>query len=248
MLTIPNGWYIIFLSLKSRSFYRSKKTSLIIIEENNWPKITLLLPVLNESAVIWELLENIIRLEYNGNLEILILDDGSTDQTVAIAKDFLSKNKFPTKMDVQIIEKKNLLLSSLSSSSRGKFENLNRSLVIASGEIIGILDADAKLEKSALNKVVSEFRANRDIVGLQIPWIHRNKNESWLSKTFVTGVDIHQQILQPGRAQANFMLPTYGSGEFWKIKAIKSINGWQNVITEDIDLSYRIQLTGGKIM
>ena len=247
ILAIPNGWYIIFLSLKSRQYFKSRKATPSPIEKDKWPKITLLLPVLNESAVIWELLENVSTLEYNGELQVLLLDDGSTDQTINIAKSFLAKKSLPKKITLQIIEKSKVDTLSTNRISRGKFENLNRSLAIASGEILGILDADAKLEKTALNEIVSNFNSDRNIVGVQVPWKHRNKNEFWLSKTFVAGIDIHQQILQPGRAQLDVMLPTYGSGEFWKIETIRAMKGWQNVITEDIDLSYRIQLTGKKV-
>jgi cellulose synthase/poly-beta-1,6-N-acetylglucosamine synthase-like glycosyltransferase len=215
----------------------SKENKLIEIEK--YESISMLLPVLNEESQISELLGNMLMLEYPGDLEILLLDDGSTDETLNIAKTF--ETKFQEKSDIKF----HIVIKSAVDSlpSRGKFENLNRGLQIAKGNLIGIIDSDARLEKDALTLVAKSFAlSNDEVVGIQIPWIHRNRNESWLTKTFVTGIEIHQQIMQRGRSTMDVMIPTYGSGEFWLASSLKSVKGWNNVITEDIELSYRIQL------
>jgi cellulose synthase/poly-beta-1,6-N-acetylglucosamine synthase-like glycosyltransferase len=245
-INIPNGFYLIFISLKGRSLIK-KETQLKAnksIEIEKYQSISMLLTVLNEESQISELLDNMLMLEYPGDLEILLLDDGSTDETLNIAKTFATKFQDKSNIKFQIINKN--AVDSL--PSRGKFENLNRGLQIAKGTIIGILDSDARLEKDALTQVVKGFAlSNDEVVGIQIPWIHRNRNESWLTKTFVTGIEIHQQIMQRGRLALDVMIPTYGSGEFWLASSLKSVKGWNDVITEDIELSYRIQLKKEKV-
>ncbi|MFW9929559.1 MAG: glycosyltransferase [Candidatus Thorarchaeota archaeon] len=224
------------------------KESSLEYEENkksilNLPSFSLLLPVLNEESQIIGLLENMCNLIYNGNVEILLLDDGSSDSTLEKAMNFQKKLPQDSNRKLKIIQKPNPNLP-----SKGKFENLNRGLENSNGEIIGIFDADARLEEDSLTKVAFEFsNSTEHVVGIQIPWKHRNKDESWLTKVFVTGIDIHQQIMQKGRSEIGVMIPTYGSGEFWKKSALQLVEGWNDVITEDIELSYRIQLLDKKV-
>jgi len=63
---------------------------------DNYPNITLFLPVKNESEVIINKLEEILSMDYDKNLiSILIVDSGSTDHTALIASEFL-KSKILT--------------------------------------------------------------------------------------------------------------------------------------------------------
>ncbi|OLS20920.1 MAG: Beta-monoglucosyldiacylglycerol synthase [Candidatus Heimdallarchaeota archaeon LC_3] len=244
IINIPNGFYLIYISLKgkeaikTRAHINLKKMELT----SEFPSLSLLLPVLNEESQIIDLLDNMYSLEYPGELEILLLDDGSTDNTLKMSKPYEKEFRERKTTEFRIIERSN------SQESKGKFENLNRGLLVSKGHIIGIIDADARLEKDSLIKVTEAFvSSNENVVGIQIPWNHRNKGDSWLTKTFVTGIEIHQRIMQQGRSMIDVMIPTYGSGEFWLSSTLKSVKGWNNVITEDIELSYRIQLQNKKV-
>ena len=245
IINIPNGFYLIYLSLKGRkaiitkAHFNLQKTK----PNSEFPSFSLLLPVLNEESQIKGLLDNMYNLEYSGSLEILLLDDGSTDKTLKISKTYEEIFKKRNSSKFRIVERSNTF-----QESKGKFENLNRGLKSASGFIIGIIDADARLEKDSIIKVAEAFlTSDENVVGIQIPWNHRNKGDSWLTKTFVTGIEIHQRIMQQGRSLINAMIPTYGSGEFWLSSTLKSVKGWNDVITEDIELSYRIQLQNKKV-
>ena len=56
------------------------------------PAITVVVPVYNLADYVTDTVESVLSQSYSGNLSILILDDGSTDDSLAIAKKLAAKN------------------------------------------------------------------------------------------------------------------------------------------------------------
>lgn len=54
----------------------------------HWPTISIAIPTFNESANIQRCLDSVFRQKYPGKLEVFVIDDDSTDDTVAIAKKY----------------------------------------------------------------------------------------------------------------------------------------------------------------
>ena len=87
-------------------------------------KISIIIPTYNEENVIERKINNTLELEYEGNIDIIIVDSNSSDNTVQIAQ------KFKT---LKIIEEETRL---------GKTHALNRALKESTGEIVVITDAN----------------------------------------------------------------------------------------------------------
>jgi cellulose synthase/poly-beta-1,6-N-acetylglucosamine synthase-like glycosyltransferase len=118
--------------LSKPSFYSS----------NFHPSVTLLFAAHNEEKVLAEKLENCLALEYPRELlQILIVDDGSTDQTVEIAKSY-------TNQGVELI-------SSL--TRRGKLSAQTDALPYVRGEIVLFSDADNFYPSNVLQMVAKYF-------------------------------------------------------------------------------------------
>jgi ABC-type multidrug transport system fused ATPase/permease subunit/GT2 family glycosyltransferase len=88
----------------------------------NWPAVSIIVCARNEEAVIEECLESLERIDYPG-LEIIVCDDGSTDETAEIARRFRCRV--------------------LKLSNVGLAAARNAGAAAASGEIVAFLDADA---------------------------------------------------------------------------------------------------------
>ena len=110
-------------------------------------KLSIIIPTLNEADYLTGTLSSIIVNKcYENKPEIIVVDSGSTDNTVDIARPLVDKL---------------ILLKSLSS---GKWEALNKGAEISSGEILLFLDADTVVPKE-YDKEIEMVFMNKNIVG-----------------------------------------------------------------------------------
>jgi cellulose synthase/poly-beta-1,6-N-acetylglucosamine synthase-like glycosyltransferase len=106
------------------------------------PKITIMVPACNEERCLGKTVKSLLMLNYpRKKVQIIIIDDGSTDRTLEIARRF-------EKYGVKVLTKPN----------GGKGTALNLGLKHATGEFVGCLDADAVVEPDALLKMLGYFK------------------------------------------------------------------------------------------
>ncbi len=111
------------------------------------PRLSLVIPVHNENEGIVKKLENSVRLDYpKDKLEILVVDDGSTDNTYQLVENFLQKNSTQTEIRLLSLPKWS-----------GKASALNYAWTQCTGEIVAMTDADITLEEDAIQKIVRNF-------------------------------------------------------------------------------------------
>ena len=101
-------------------------------------KISVIIPIFNEEKTISRTINSILSSKYTKK-EIIAIDNGSTDNTKSILKSFGKKIKI-------CYEPK-----------KGKANAINRGLLVASGEIIVIIDADTVIEKHAFSNIIKPF-------------------------------------------------------------------------------------------
>ena len=140
--TIFLGLYtaiVYFLTLlENREVINRKKNSLL----KRYPKVAIIVPCFNEEKNISQTITSLIGLNYPKNkLEIIIVDDGSTDSTYQKAKLF-EKYEF-----VRVFHKEN----------GGKFSALNYGIKKTKAKFVGCLDADSFVEPDSLKKVMAYF-------------------------------------------------------------------------------------------
>lgn len=106
------------------------------------PKVTFVVAAYNEEKVITQKIENTLELDYpKEKLQIIIVSDGSDDDTATIAKSYSDKGIFA----MHIPER------------QGKSAALNRALQKAEGEIILFSDANNDFNKQAVKELVKHF-------------------------------------------------------------------------------------------
>lgn len=110
------------------------------------PKISIIIPVHNERAIIREKIENTLSLDYPENKrEVLIISDGSTDGTGEVVRDYLDRG-------VRYHEL---------AGRNGKAAALNAGLQEASGSLIFFSDASILIAKDAIRSMVARFSDER---------------------------------------------------------------------------------------
>ncbi len=203
------------------------------------PAVTIQLPVFNERYVIERLIDNIVLMDYPADkLQIQVLDD-STDDTSAIARDM-----------VQAYKEKGIPIEYVHRSNREGYKAgaLRDGLQFTSGEFVAIFDADFLPRPDFLKLTIPYFLDGKTGV-VQTRWEHINDDYSLLTKLQAFLLNTHFTIEQSGRQSGNYFLQFNGTAGIWRRKTIEDAGGWEaDTLTEDLDLSYRAQLKGWKIV
>ena len=204
----------------------------------NWPPVTIQLPIFNEKYTIERLLRAVARLDYPaGALQIQVLDDSTDDTADLVSR--LVRSYRSQGIDMQLLHR---------SDRRGfKAGALRDALPSATGELIGIFDADFVPAPDWLRRTVPSFRDSR-MGCVQTRWGHTNRKYNSLTQAEALAIDGHFLVEQTARSGNGLFLNFNGTAGLWRRACIQQSGGWQtDTLTEDLDLSYRAQLQGWKI-
>ena len=127
--------------------------------------LTILIPVYNTEKYIKRCLDSLIDESIIDNIEILIVSDGSKDNSILIAKDY--EKKYPN--SIKIIEKEN----------GGHGSTINKGLEIATGKYFRVLDSDDWFNTSDFVKLVNYLKNDdSDLVVTNYSQEHVYKGET----------------------------------------------------------------------
>lgn len=223
------------LFLRVKPILKGEKTTQQLKE---WPPVTIQLPIFNEKYTVERLLRAVTQLDYpDDRLQIQVLDD-STDETSQLVRKLIDGYK-SRGVNIEWIHRTN---------RKGyKAGALRDGLCIATGELIGIFDADFVPNPDWLKRTVPLFQ-NRKLGCVQTRWGHTNRKYSSLTRAEAMAIDGHFVVEQTVRSTNHFFLNFNGTAGLWRRACIEDAGGWQaDTLTEDLDLSYRAQMRGWKI-
>jgi cellulose synthase/poly-beta-1,6-N-acetylglucosamine synthase-like glycosyltransferase len=206
------------------------------------PSVLIQLPVYNERYVLRRLVAACAVMAEAYGIEqarILILDD-SDDDTVSEIDQVVREYK-----------EKHFQIDVLRRANRDGFKAgaLQAALEQTSEEFIAIFDADFVPPADFLLRTLPYFVQNEKLGIVQSRWYYLNKDYNLLTQAISHAIDTHFLIEQPGRYAAGIFQNFNGSGGVFRKKAILDAGGWQaDTLAEDIDLSYRMQIIGYRIL
>jgi cellulose synthase/poly-beta-1,6-N-acetylglucosamine synthase-like glycosyltransferase len=199
------------------------------------PRVTIQLPIYNEMYVVERLVDSVCKIDYPAELlEIQVLDD-STDETCAIARAVVERNR-QVGHNVVYIHRDN--------RQGFKAGALEHGLKLAHGEFVAVFDADFVPAPDFLRRTVPFF--SDDKIGMvQVRWGHLNREFSILTQAQSIFLDGHFIIEHTARNRSGAFFNFNGTAGIWRRNTINDAGGWQHdTLTEDLDLSYRAQLKG----
>ena len=199
------------------------------------PKISLLVAAKNEEAVIGNLVAMLCSLDYPADkYEVWAIDDRSTDNTSAIL-DRLAKEY----SQLRVVHR-------TANAGGGKSGALNQVIPQTSGDIIGVFDADAKVTRDLLRRVVPLFN-NPDMGAVQVRKAIANSEENFWTKGQAVEMALDSYVQQQ-RIAVGGIGELRGNGQFVSRTALNSCGGWnEETITDDLDLTIRLHLDHWKI-
>lgn len=205
-----------------------------------FPVVTVQLPIFNEIYVVERLVKSICSMDYpKDKLEIQLLDD-STDETVELSRDIVSYY-VAQGFDIKHVHRVD--------RSGYKAGALKEGLLVAKGEFIAIFDADFVPREDFLLKTIPHFYKHDRIGMVQTRWEHLNEGYSFLTRAQAMALDGHFVIEQQVRNKAGFFINFNGTAGVWRKSTIEDAGNWHSdTLAEDLDLSYRAQLRGWKFI
>lgn len=199
--------------------------------KEDYPSVTILVPVFNEQSTVDKTIQSLLKLNYpQEKLKIMIVDDGSKDDTWEIVK------KYNSHPQILLHQKEN----------GGKYTALNYGIANCSTEMIGCLDADSEVDADALLHIIPYFE-DRD-VGAVTPSLKIQNPDNILglmqSAEYNMGV-FTRKIL--GFLDAQYVTP--GPFSIFRKDIFSKVGNYKHAHnTEDLEMALRLQENHFKIV
>ena len=193
----------------------------------SYPALSILVACYNEEKNISSTILSIYKQKYPGPLEVIVINDGSQDQTKNIVKRLIKRFSWLKLMDVE--------------ENQGKALCLNQGLQAAKYNTIITIDGDSFLFKDALARIVERYKNDpphtRAIAGAVMV---RNSRENWITQS--QEWDYFHGIATVKRVQSLYQgtLVAQGAFSLYDKKALQEVQGWPNTIGEDIVLTWAL--------
>ena len=191
---------------------------------NYYPSLSVIIPAYNEEKVIAHTIEALIHEDYPKK-EIIVVNDGSTDKTLEIAKRY--------KKQIKIITKKN----------GGKASALNYGTRYCSGEVIVVVDADTIIGLGSLKELVKGFESDKvAAVAGNVKIRNRNNLITWCQALeYITSIQIARRAFD---YFGSIPIVPGALGAFTKSSLVESGMYDKSTIVEDFDATLKVAKSG----
>ena len=210
-----------FLTVPLAIFHKLREKKEIFQPSTYKPRVSIIVPAYNEEKVLARTLEALLEAEY-ANKEIIVVDDGSKDNTYSVASEF-------SRRGVKVVRRLN----------GGKFAALNTGIAVSSGEIIMTVDADSMVARAAITEMVRGFE-DPQVGGVAGNLKVFNRN-NLLTKLQALEYIVQIQIVR--RAFENFGSLTVASGAFsaFRKSALEEAGYYDpDYLLEDFDITIKM--------
>lgn len=199
-----------------------------------YPAISILIAAYNEEDRIIETLNGIKLQHYPGEIEVIVINDGSSDSTSALLHDKQATFPWLNVLDFPV--------------NGGKSAALNKGFAQSRHPLIITLDADSYLFEDSLQCIVERYMEDpqntRAVAGTVLV---RNSRESWITKA--QEWDYFHGISAIKRVQSLFQgtLVAQGAFSIYDRNALIEVGGWPDGVGEDIVLTWALLNAGYRI-
>ncbi len=219
----------IYIGLVATSFYiltfiSDKKKKRVFFNEDELPFVSVVIPAYNEEESIARTIESILASDYP-DFEIFVIDDGSKDNTLKIAKQFENDK-------IKVFHKEN----------EGKGSALNFGIKRAKGEIIFTMDADTLVAPQSMKNMVKYFKNDKVMSVTPAMVIYKPKTilQRIQHVEYLLGLFLRKVF-----AALNSIYIAPGAFSAYRKSFFDKYGGFKKAyLTEDLEMSLRIQFKG----
>lgn len=194
------------------------------------PPVSVVIPAYNEADVIERSVRSVLASDYP-DFEVIVIDDGSTDQTASVIME-----KFRTNPQVSL----------WSGSNHGKWFAEDIGFGVTDRPIVVILDADTMIDPMALRWLVQPFKDER--VGAVAGTVEIGNQDNFLTSCQKIEYMVTQQIMRRAYETFGGIIVVPGAIGAWRVEAVEKAGGaTSDTITEDADLTLAVHRAGYKV-
>ncbi len=162
----------------------------------NMPLVSVITPTYNRAAFLRETIKSVLSQDYK-NIEYIILDGNSSDNTKDVVSEFENKLIFD------------------SHKNRGEQYAVNKGFRMANGEIIGVVNSDDPLLPGAIKEIVRAMRKNPKAIGAYPDWIKIDEKGKKIEKVVTPEYSFEYMV------KMHSMTP--GPATFFRKKVIRKL-------------------------
>lgn len=207
-----------------------------IVDTGFRPRVAVIVACKNEEQVIRALVTSLLALDYPvALLQVIVVNDGSTDRTGDILRSLTSENPRLT------------CLHRTAAESNGKSGALNAALTVVTAEVVVVFDGDHQPRRDVVRRLVRHFE-DPTIAAVQGRCQISNPDDSLISRLVAVDYLAGYLVNEYGR-QSIYRLPAYGGANCAvRTSSLRELGGWNvDSVTEDTDLTIRLTLTGQRV-
>jgi cellulose synthase/poly-beta-1,6-N-acetylglucosamine synthase-like glycosyltransferase/peptidoglycan/xylan/chitin deacetylase (PgdA/CDA1 family)/spore germination protein YaaH len=217
-------------SLALAQWVRSRRRERLHAGENYAPFVSVIVPAYNEELVIGKTIRSLLASDY-ANYEIVVVDDGSLDNTSKVVQQEFGDNEHVKLLTVE---------------NAGKAAALNIGLKHSRGDVIVALDADTLFATQTIGALAHRFYdpalgaiAGNAKVGNRINIVTR-----WQALEYITSQNMDRRAF----ASLNCITVVPGAVGAWRKDLLEKVGGFaSDTLAEDQDLTLQIRRLGYKI-
>ncbi|MCX7118150.1 MAG: glycosyltransferase [Legionellales bacterium] len=184
------------------------------------PLVSVVIPSYNGMPYLKEAIESVLAQDYP-NVELIVLDDGSTDETASFLKTYSGRLHYETQARL------------------GQAMTLNKGWQMCQGVIIGYLSADDKLKSNAISLSVHAFMEDEDIILTYADNLLIDDKSQPIRKYIPLEMTLHDML--------RTLFTPIAVASFFRKSTFEGIGGWNSSYRQLGDFEYHLRLiTQGK--
>ena len=227
-MTLPDFITLIFLLVIASYYflllYRPKKRE----HRDTFAGITIIIPAHNEELLLADAIESVLAASFHGRKEVIVVDDGSSDETYRVAQQFSKRG-----------------VNAIRTCHLGKSAAINAALKLADTELIAIVDADSIIGKNALRAMAQEV-GKRGVAAAT--GVVRVRNRKAGICMWVHIEQLYNSLMRLILAKANANIATPGPLSMYRKAMLDEIGGFStDGFSEDLDVTIRLIRKGHHI-
>jgi biofilm PGA synthesis N-glycosyltransferase PgaC len=205
----------------------------------HYPDLSILVACYNEAENIGKTIASLALQKYPGRIEVVILDDGSTDDTAHVARTAIRDTAHDARHRFRVIE---------GVRNIGKAGVLNRGLAMAQSNIVLTIDGDCWIYEDAVQRLVERYASDpgntRAVAGAVLV---SNSRSNWLTKA--QEWDYFHGIAAVKRMQSMFhgTLVAQGAFSLYDRRALEEVGGFPACVGEDIVVTWALLERGYRV-
>lgn len=238
LISLLSILFYVGCALHHRKLERKKSTNTFstLSPATPLPAASVIIAAYNEERVIASTLTHLIESNYPAPLELIIVDDGSQDQTTAIVENFITQNNLTPHRAISLIRQ----------SNRGKAAALNCAIEAAQYEFIVTLDADTMVTPEALQELILPF--SDPTIGGVSGHIRVGNPHQWLGRFQEIEYEFAFEVNRRAQDLLNCITVLPGALSALRTTALRQVGPLQTeTLAEDTDLTLQLHRLGWKM-